>query len=276
MSRTIRSMIAAVLLAVMMIGCIPAASAAVRFEGKGYGSPEKCVAAALGFLRSGDLDGLVSCYAIESAAKHVDLAEYVKYRGFYDINDPLVFENEDALSQSINRYAILGNLGKQMYYALRNLSGNPVERANFVFSKDTMDTIPDFLDALYDTAVPGKLAAIRTGDFLSEEDLFQRFQVSDRIRDSYAERKDGLKSQNGTFPYTELLGAEDVTAVCLSFTIKDESGYFLGNCVKYGGKWYLSPIPGPASQLALLLGFPSTAGTLLPILAEEDIRTFLG
>ena len=208
-----------------------------RFEGKGYDSPEEALLDYADALKTGDIDRMISAYAIESYCENFDTQKYIQrmevYHPFPRNN---VVPSDDAVVQRINienRYSEVTQIIWRQYESLNATykGEEPLGSAAIVFSdiqknKEQLKEARRLLRSLQDFP-----------DFQEMETGEETYPVS--FWTSY------LEIGNGTWKkdlehYTEYAGAEDYESLAVEIFLDDHAGILTAGCAKYNGKWYLT------------------------------------
>jgi hypothetical protein len=229
-------------------------------EGKGYDSAEEAVIAYAEYLKDGDMDGVISTFAMESLFEDYDIKENFKYTNAYNLGGGLSYTRylpligESQHSWMLNMEGRRSYISQQMYLQYIYVNGNNVsddvlrERLTsfnpLIFTDDfTINDAVSFLkdDPKFDTITIGKIIDNDDFDGVSQE---------------------GVK--NFSKQIKKLFGADDAECVCLEIEIDDEEYVLFMTVVCYDGKWYNAQFN---SAVSYSLGLNALHGGL--ILADE-------
>ena len=228
--------------------------APAQMEGAGYDSPEEAVEAYLNYLKDGDLDGVISTFAVESYVDNYDMSAYFErvqvYRPFLQsgaqLNGAFYFESD--LSRELNiesrRAYILNGLYKQMLQII-------------ICNADD----EEFADEIYDAmmyATEDKGAVKDVMRFLSTDPELNSIEI-DRFHDEgdYDLYEEGIKMLTKSL---KKCWGSDIESVMVDLEIADEDYTLFMLCVCYDGKWYIAEFNNP---VALTLGAPIIGGGLV-------------
>lgn len=226
-----------------------------RLEGEGYDSPEEAVTAYAEYLKEGNLEGMLSTFAVESYVENFDMAMYIEMNGIIlspramAVTGTYPWNNDPgaALNLELRRQQVCDIIYAQ--YISQLLAGTEYE--------SILDGMPKPLDAPSDEAEqfirilrrPPGFSNMKIGKALFGEDM-----LSESVLEQHSEiltRPNAAK-------------ADKLQDVCLELTI-DGADYFLFfQTGRYHGKWYNMD---SNSTLALLLGESSArfCGGLYPV-----------
>ena len=82
---------------------------AVTYEGAGFSSPEEAVEAYLEYMNQGDIQGMLSCFAIESYVEHMDPEAYLTYIGGVNV---AIFTGSPTKTEYMNDLLAARRYGK--------------------------------------------------------------------------------------------------------------------------------------------------------------------
>lgn len=229
-------------------------------EGAGYDSAEEAVDAYLNYLKEGNLEGVISTFAIESYVDNYDMEAYYdriqQFNSFITNGGQMTtgFYFDSDMSRDLNiesrRAYILYCLHKQlMEIAVRNTDEEDVVdavtdmRVYMFHDDDDIESVMDFL------ATDPELDSIEIKKHLDEDDYdFASEEVMNMAVKS-------LKKCWGS----------DIEQVVVEIEIGDEDYTLFMLCVCYDGKWYIADFGNPTGQM---LGVKVTSKGLIP---EEEL-----
>jgi len=230
----------------------------VKMEGSGYDSAEDAVMAYAEYLKAGDMDGMISTFAIESYVEHYDPEAYYEYTASYfpysfssaqsnamltrdsDLSARLNTENRRAYITSwIYRQYMNGILSNHSVEELKEqlYNGQPVSIPDDMDIDDLMDFLesdPKFDDMKIDVFIPAS-------------DLYEGpEEVADRINENKEKQWD----------------ADEIENVCLKVKIGREDYVLFMMAVRYGDKWYNAEF---CNLVYHSIGFSPQYGGLAPM-----------
>lgn len=215
-------------------------------EGPGYDSPEEAILAYAHALKSGDVEQILSTFAVESYVEHFDLAAWIDFTGTYTVAAPQLLPGSDPYTVSLNLFTrqnqIIENLtylyltfsSVENFYAPVPMDGEPYEKASEIVN---------------DLAIYGW------------QDMLAKMEIGD-VLDAEAVGLDliGINRQMGL--QREYLRCQTLTALAVEITIDGEEYYLCVDVACYGEKWYNCK---PCGIIASYLGAPSMSGGLYPL-----------
>lgn len=213
-------------------------------ESGGFSSPEEAITEYAKAFRAGDIEGMISTFAVESYVKSFNLEEQLNIQRFYDINSEVTLLNNDSFAIQINQFTRSAALIRQIRNAYFVLIGANIDRANYAFGEDKKDEkIEEFLERFEYSEFDKTLSKMKIGSLLTEADF-------DFDEDYRAQ----LLSQ---YSY---LDADDFRNVAIEIEFDGEDYYLFMFTAKIDGKWYnITTI----SMLGLVNGMDPWAGGLL-------------
>lgn len=225
-------------------------------EGNGYDTPEEAVIAYTEFLKEGDIDGIISTFAVESYIENYDVEEHLEYRNSLllmtgnefsrwqpvtcDSEQSRIVNLEGRRSYISNQVFLeylqsdLNNIDEDTYSVLKSGINNPTVLNNDFSIDDAMSFLDN--DPKFNTLV--------VGDTLENADIWDD---PSGMTEDYKKR------------YKKILGAEDIESVCLSVEIDGEDYVLFMEAVCYNGKWYNLKMN---NLISLYLGVDNISGGL--------------
>lgn len=220
----------------------PAPKSTDRLEGAGYDKPEEAVEAYLEALKDGNLEAMLSTFAIETYVEHYDIEEVIESSGGLSFNMSLTLKPIDEYTESINiarrQGELVNNSFYPLYWHLNDMGeyfGTPMafrEGREFDSTEDFRDELmePDWMDQLSELKY-GKVKLLE--DF---EDVLEEADSDDReIYEAEVEAK------------CEKLGCDELKCVAVEVEFDGEEYYFGMDVGRYGDKWY-NCTPGGVSS----------------------------
>lgn len=202
----------------------------VRFEGKGFDTPEEAITAYAEAFRDGDVDKMISTFAIESYVENFDQQKYIERIAVHTSADqPLT--NDTTTGEAINCYARVSRVSgyiRNGYYVLLGLDATEVVTFS---NKDTRkEDIAAFLESMEDSKFSKQLSRIEIGDVLTADDFDLNFDPPDyyevNLEKSLAH-----------------LDVSDIKDLAIEIEMNGEDYYLFMCTAKINGKWYNISIP---------------------------------
>ncbi len=255
---TVGVVLTCLLMAVVMT--MNSKKAPAKVEGAGYDSAEEAVDAYLNFLKEGDLEGVISTFAVESYADNYDMEAYFdrlqQFNSFITNGGQMTtgFYFDSDMSRDLNiesrRAYILYCLHKQlMEIVVRNTDEEDVVdavtdmRVYMFHGDDDIESVMDFL------ATDPELGSIEIKKHLDEDDY------------DFASEE----AMNMAVKSLKKCWGSDIEQVVVEIEIGDEDYTLFMLCVCYDGKWYIADFGNPTGQF---LGVKETSKGLIP---EEEL-----
>lgn len=224
-----------------------------RMEGPGYRSAEDAAMAYAEYLKQGDLDGMLSTFAIESYVENFDQEKYLKQTGFcgtmFTSADGIPLSKEGELSRSLNLEIRRRDIDRFIFnqYMRCLLSGTEYEEklgmATFALRKQDDD---------YDDQVRRMVKTFRGNPGFSDMVIGEARPAAGLLPTDEMENYERSNSQ-----WLEWYGAEEIRDVCVDLHIGGEDYTLFLAAGRYGGRWYNLRCPGGAG---MRLGCPSYCG----------------
>jgi len=254
------------LLAVVMVVCLLAGCLAERgsagneavstessgrYEGAGFDSPEEAAAAYIEALRAGDLDRMISCFAIESYAEGYDLEARLDRVGALtavDINScplPATTETGTDVNVELRR-------GQVVAYARTHFMTVSACGTDFwdIYKAAYIDAKPLYLEQEGVGAgelADGFRAALDQEKWKTIDSI--KTESPETLSDMYNHENNGKNLEKNAAIY----GCEQLSSAVVRFKVDADEFLFMPDAGLYGGKWYLvSPQGNIASLMAAL------------------------
>lgn len=206
-------------------------------EGKGFSSPEDALASYMNYFINQDVDGMMSCFAIESFVENVDYNKYLEDIGGGTFVSGSIVPTFGSFSNDILCKKRIGDLSNRMYYqylffAMRD---DKFEDITFPFTLNDYDYDANkFINEMFAYTDDKKIKSLLNcdGEFIDYKAL-----IDDSTKfDDYIGKK------------KERYGAEDVKPTIIRFDFDNESYIMCADAVKYNGSWYLCDFGGLAGS----------------------------
>lgn len=224
-----------------------------KYEGDGFKTPEDAATAYIEAFSEGDIDKLVSCFAVESSAENYEMVDMLERMRSYVPSMSIKMPNHGSISESIN---------------IEN------RRA------DITKTITQHYIVLTGWELPLEGMAVSINESSSEEFLEENFPnreslITDGLRiDVVVEAEEILHdmwtneaNQKNRDALQRTYHAEDMSNLGVVFHTQD--GYYLwcAGLIKYHGKWY---VDSNISMLASIMGIEANRAGMMYIGDDFD------
>lgn len=206
-----------------------------QIEGAGFDTSEEAVTAYLEAMKTGDVEKMISTFAIETYVDHFDLTAMIDQMGSYIFR---VDSNEQRLD-TIDNYTRSLNIGKRA----GNLYNDLIRQYMFITNGDALD---QYL---------GKTQKIPSGDFSSGKDVVSFLMDPDWLNNlsklkiltienaaiKFAQ-KPCFATESRFTEYQEnardKYGCQEIAEIVAEFELDGENYYLIMELVNYDGKWY--------------------------------------
>ena len=213
------------------------------YEGPGSVSPEDAVSTYMNGLAAGDLDAIVSGFAVETFVENFDLRGYLEWIGVYSTSaTPLLVPAETPFSQALVVEERHGDVIGQIVYQYLTLSNPELDPSETVVLTDDA-TLDDFYSSL--------VSAITTID-TSEVGSFTFVPLTD-VDPAVAETYESERNQTNLDTRRGVLGADEITDLVVRFTVGGQQYLAFFSVVRYGEAWWIEQLGG---NFASLVGIP--------------------
>ena len=216
-----------------------------KVEGRGFSSPEAAITAYVKALRKGDVEKMISTFAIESYVENYDLEDAIAFTNYYQYyNTDVGFPEGAAYTRQLNIHTRHDSVVMQIKRGLFTLTGVDNSKSITTFSRRDANyktQISDFINQLDYPNLDKKLSRIEIGDILTEEDFdIDKNSVSNTME--------------------QYLDVEEFRDIAIEIEF-DGQDYYLFMCTaKIDGRWYNIT---PNGTLGLLAGANTSAGGFL-------------
>ena len=222
---------------------VPVQAVPATVEGPGFNSPEEAILAYAAALQKGDVDLILSTFAIETFVENFDMAAYMKNSNTYTFSGLLPIPSSDSYTTTLNQmmwqYRIVQSL-THMYLSLGDYEYNG---QMVVFNGSVYDTPEQLMEDMSIENWMGMLANMEIGKVLTFEDLFE---PNDNDRKNLERQK-------------AYLGCEDLVPLAVEINLNGKAYYLTADVACYNGRWYNCKFMG---TIALYLGANALSGGL--------------
>jgi len=199
------------------------------YEGEGFESAEDAALAYVEALREGDVEKMLSTFAIETYVKNFDVEAYIENLGFIQPKTTHKITAKTEYAEELNTYIRIGELAENienqyLYMMLPEecsdlLEGMTIAVKDYPGGASQMEedlSNPDYVDRLR------VIEDIEVADTFSREEIFSIAEMADRV----------LEKEE------KIYGTDEITAVCVEFKIDGETYLFYVDVFRYGDVWY--------------------------------------
>ena len=228
----------------------------MKFEGDGYTSPEAAVEAYLEFMNDGNVNGMISTFAIETYVDNYNTVAYLKnmhcasksmYMGIPSSSsysrDLLINQRHGKISQTL--------FDQYLYYSCRGTNYEALAESA-TFALRTEEDINTFISCFDNSAVTKWIEGTISGNIIdTERYLYEHY--GERSIEQYSR---GIENRLKYYSCNEY---EDVMCI---IDLGGEDYMLIMGCAQYGDRWYIVDIGGIAG---VILGFTTYEGGLVPL-----------
>lgn len=198
-----------------------------KYEGKGFSTPEDAATAYIEAYGDGDIDKLVSCFAVESSVENYEMADMLERFKSYFPSATIKMPNYGETSKKLNIENKRADIIKTIIQHYVVMSGWELPLNALSTSLDDASA-EDFVKEKF----PNNEASITNG---LKIDMV--IQPEDILHDSWTSEF----AQNNRKTLQDSFHAEDLTSRGVVFHTDD--GYYIwyAGLIKYNNKWYVDP-----------------------------------
>lgn len=246
-------LIAGLVIGVVVFKFILSGMFGTKYEGSGFKTPEEAATAYLEAYSTGDMDKIISCFAVESYVENSTMENCIDRFGGYISSIPVKVPNYGDISQNINLENRHGDISKM-------ITSNYNVLSQWELPMDPGHVVP--------LEKGGSASKYVKKYFPNEEETITNGLIIDEIyepNDLY-DKWDDEKNEESREKVAECFGADEITSVCIVF--HTDNGYYalLAGLVEYDGKWYMDTF----SQFSSIMGLDANHGCMCYIGDEFD------
>jgi hypothetical protein len=226
-----------------------------RIEGSGFASGEDAVSAYLEAFKNGDIDGMISTFAIETHIENLDLEVSVERASSNQMIFSLRHLSDNQFIIGLNtkqRQGFIADSIGSMYMSL--FLPDALNEGRTLYFNDNQEML-SFIRMMQDQSQSGYLS-MGTITFLD-------FVPPSRLDNMYTYET----TQQRNDEISDVLGADDFKSVVARVDIDNQTFLFCFGVVRHGDSWYINSLGG---TIGTLLGIPHFAGGVIPE-AEVDL-----
>ena len=212
----------------------------VKYEGKGFNSPEEAVRCYLDGLKNFDIERMLSAFAWETQVRHYQWEAFLKRIHVYlstaslripSTNDFLFYANVHARrAEVVNE--IYRSIEEYIFQGSRHDISRPVP---FRTDEEIENFLREYKAGSRRIEKLSKLSNIR---FISPDSVTNNIFSSERNKKMLARR-------------LEEYGADEITNPVAAADVEDEKLIFAPTVLRYGSKWYIVSL---SSNVSVLMG----------------------
>ena len=224
----------------------PKAGSAGKVEGSGFSEPEEAILAYARALQHGNVQEILSTFAIETYVESYDLTAAMENVGAYTNTNVPFAPSSDAYTAELNRILWQGSIVKNLSYMYLSFTDVEFLGQPITFNGDPYDTPEQLAEALTVSDWMQRLSGMEIGAVLTFEDLFGQ---NDKIAQALENR-------------IRILGCDDMVPLAAEVTMNGQLYYLCTDVACYDGVWYNC---APMGMIAVYLGASIENGGLCPV-----------
>lgn len=218
-----------------------------KVEGKGYRSPEEALIAYAEALKAGDVNKILSTFAVETKVENYSLENQIEEVRAYYTNLPL--ENEDDFTIQVNVIARQNEIISSLKYMYLNfaIGEEKVQEVTFTLSNSGYADAEDLVDDLVMEDWMKTLSQMKIGEIAYLEDV-----VDEDLVDRTEEHLEKL---------CRVYGCDEIVPLAVEVKLDGRNYYLTMNVANYNGKWFNLNQGGILSSI---MGGNAYSGGLIP------------
>lgn len=199
-----------------------------QFEGEGFDSPEEAARAYLEAMQRGNVDEMVSTFAVETFVEHFDMEAMISVYGCYQNSFHQMLDTTDSYTQGVNVARRYGNITGQLSAQYLLLNGYE-EDIGKVVMLDKDEEIGDFVAALNNPEWMEILAEMEIGKIYVDDQVTEAGLALDLTSDG---------AQKNLSNRCEMYGCGELALVLTEVKIDGKDYFFAMDVACYDGVWY--------------------------------------
>jgi len=245
-------------------------TAPVTYEGSGFDSPEDAAKAYLDALHDGDLNRMISSFAVESDVKNRDFEAYVNMTSSYDFSSTdIKFPNSSAFVASMSietQKGVITNAMLKQYIMLCLTESGQYQSGSSPLQNQQIENetaAKELYTQINETLNTPKLATLDVLGFIPPEKFsdFSAVLGSLKIPDNYFNTDNQSKiDQRNKATY----GADKTTGCIAVFEVDGNLYLLVFDAFKYASRWFVGQFGG---NLSAAMNIPSSYSGLVPLSA---------
>lgn len=198
-------------------------SKSAKAEGSGYNSPKECMEAYMEYMKNADYQGMLSCYAIETAVEKYDMEAYIDR--MQCITPTFDFINtEDEFSTALSNECLRTHVFRTIRYGSWYLYGDTIISEGLTYTMEDDEDASDVIEKWLPSDMAKRLSKIDDVEVVDSDDEI----IEECLSKDYIEEQ--LKK------FEKIYGADDYEPSAVAFSIGSDDYYFMTDCMKYGNK----------------------------------------
>ena len=234
---------------------IPASLAEARHEGPGYDTPEEAVLAYIDALNRGDVDDMLSAFALETFVDHCDAETAMQRLQSISPTALITVPVNGAYSRSLlinaRRAQITNSLVQQYIQISAQLDYMAVPLQDAAARQEMLDRFADSPANAWEGNVT--LVGWVNPALLSDKIAYPMNMVSAMLQSAYCD-------------------PDDLAWEVARLNVAGEDAVLLLQCAKYGDRWYIAELGG---MPGMVLGIPVTAAGMI-FASDPDMGSMIG
>lgn len=240
------------ILAACLVLTLCACGGKATVEGKGFDTPEEALIAYAEALKEGDVNKILSTFAIETHLANYDLEEQIDRVRAYSTGNEYLFSDLDP-------YTHEANLIRRQYLIARNLD---FMYLNYALGEKYTGQVITISGSGDYTSASKLLRELEQDDWM---EILADMEIGDILdyRDFDIEKDLWKNTEKKVLrPKEEVLGCDELACLGLEITLDGDDYCLLMEIACYDGKWYNCNLGGGA--LGALAGVSPTSGGIMP------------
>ena len=212
---------------------------AATYEGPGSASPQDAVSAYMNGLAAGDLDAMVSSFAVETFVDHFDFRAYLERLGVYSATvTPVLVPAETPFTRALGVEQRHGDVIGQIRFQFLALADPELEPTEMI----NLTTRPRWRTS---TAASSPRSPRWTSP-RSGRSRSCRWRMSTRTA---AEDYESEQNQANLEALRGVFGADEITDLVVRFTVSEQEFLAFFSVVRYGDAWWVEQLGGNFANL---------------------------
>ena len=201
-----------------------------KTEGSGYSSPEAAMEAYGKALSRGDVQEMLSTFAVETRAENYDFTAYLNWSATYMPSIPGLYCPDNSYGKDLSAESIRNNITEDMCKQYMNLVDY---KNNLGLLDGTIKVFQNeaeaeaFVDCFNDNSLFRSVEFVR---IVEPDEVFRTAGTENML--------DNENTQRNIQRQTDIYGAQAMNEGCLEVKIDGEEYWIFLRQVQYDGKWY--------------------------------------
>ena len=245
-----KKILAFLLILALLASLASAMAEGIRYEGNGFDSPEDAAQAYIEAFSAGNVQGMLSTFAIETAVDHLNQRAGAKRAKAFMYTSNQLFPVIDGYSRDLAIAGRVGELASILKYQFLTYAW-PAEYGEFEQSivgfkgDDAEADVDRFYDGFAD-----RFGSVEIIGYMTPEEL--------HVEGPYNSAGNQKALQSMCTSY----GCDELVDRAVKLRIADEEYLQFIQCARFGDRWYLYSLNG---TLAIIAGLSVYTGGLVPL-----------